>query len=206
MAVDTSAVDFALRWTNAFPKPGPGQGVRADALLAAFRQLAPLAERIVGLTVGAAKATYPGAGYLTGKTITQKDVDEARLVLAAAKTVLPPLGATPIQQPLLDTLKAAGQWTLMVGTDLNVTRTLLDAGADAWASKGAVADPLVNLAGGAVEAARRAAEVAWRAATEPWIPRLIAAEAKEQVGVGGLLVTGALVIGGGLVLLKLIGR
>lgn len=208
MAADPTkpAVDFALRWTNAFPKPGPQQAVRGDALLAAFRALVPLASRVAALAVGSAKAKQPGIGYLTGPAITQKDVFEAKLVLAATTTLLPALGRGPVDATLLQTLKAAGQWVLMVGTDLSTERTLLDKAADFWSSKDAIVDPLVNLAAGAADAAARAAEIAWRAATEPWLLRAAAGEARDQLGVGGLVATGLLVLGGGFVLLKLLGR
>ncbi len=200
MALDASkeAVDFALRWTNAFPKPGPNQGVRADAALAAFRALVPLATRIGALTVGATKRGWvsrtfgPAVGYLTGPAVTQKDVDEAKTVLAAVNTVLPPLGQTALKQPLLDALKAAGQWTLMVGTDLNTDPAILAPAADAW---GAVEDSVADLT-----------EVAVRAATEPWLLRAGLQEVSSRIDMGTMLLYAALGLGGLFIAVKVISK
>jgi hypothetical protein len=194
MATDVSkeAVDFALRWTNAFPKPGPRQGVRADAVLAAFKVLVPLASLIVKLPLGTKKGGYPGAGYLTGSTITEKDVNEAKLVLAAVSTTLPAHGKNAVDPNTLGFLKAAGQWTLMVGTDLAADRTLLNAASDAWS---AVGDSLVELP-----------EVLWRAATEPWLLRAAWGEAKKEIGLAEIAVFGVLILGGGYIALKALGR
>jgi len=140
-----SALDRAVKFTNAFPKPGPGQGVRADKLRAALEALRPLATEVSKLADGAKKGSFSGAGYLTGPTITADDKAVAGRVLYELDTRLPTYGARPVEPYLYAQIKGAAQRLLMVGTDIGITDrwvTLLDRTAQAW---DAVTDAVVEL-------------------------------------------------------------
>lgn len=133
------ALDRSVNFTNAFPKPGPGQGVRADKLRQALEGLRPLAVAVSKMADGAKKGSFSGAGYLTGPTITAEDKATAGRVLYELDTRLPTYGARPVEPELYSQIKGVAQRLLMIGTDIAVTDewvTLLDRAEVAWTSVG----------------------------------------------------------------------
>jgi hypothetical protein len=129
------AMDRSARFSNAFPKPGPGKGVRADKLRAALEALRPLATAVAKMADGAKKGSFSGAGYLTGPVVTADDKAVAGRVLYELDTRLPTYGARPVEPYLYDQIRGAAQRLLMIGTDIGITDqwvTLLDRAAQAW--------------------------------------------------------------------------
>jgi hypothetical protein len=185
---------YLTRWTNGFPKPGPTQGVRADKLLGALKQLVPLATKIAKMKDGAAKGGYSGAGYLTGPVITQDDKVVSNRILYEVNERLPWIGTKAVPRDLLEQIRATSQRLLMIACDLDLDETLLDKASRAWESQ--------------TEAIMEAPELLYRAATEPWIPRLLWNKAKEEAGIGlaEVAVYGGLALGAGYLALKVFGK
>jgi hypothetical protein len=139
------ASDRAVNFTNAFPKPGPGQGVRADKLRAALEAMRPLASAVAKMADGEKKGSFSGAGYLTGPTITADDKAVAGRILYELDTRLPTYGTRPVEPELYAQIKGAAQRLLMIGTDISVTDqwvNLLDRAEQAWT---AISDAVVEL-------------------------------------------------------------
>ena len=128
---------------NRWPRPADGQGVRADAVAAGLRPLAPLAAMVLKLPVGYGKGYYEGVGYLSGSPrITPADLDTARAVLKDL-AALPVAEALPLGRVLYGTMKAHAYKLLALAADLDVTGANLarvgTAAAAAW-------DPFISLA------------------------------------------------------------
>ena len=177
-----AALQRVLRFSRAWPKPGPEQMVKTQAVVAALLPLRPLAEKIAGLPVGTKKGTIagssapealaavfsplyliaeaiegraqPATGYLSGSdSITQNDRNTARFILV----VLDNLEQHPVPYvvPVLyDTLHKQTHRLLMIATDLDIDTTLADKASLALESaKDAVED--------FKKAAKRGSEEGW---------------------------------------------
>lgn len=183
------ALDRAVKFTNAFPKPGPGQGVRADKLRQALEALRPLAVAVGKMADGAKKGSFSGAGYLTGPTITADDKAVAGRILYELDTRLPTYGARPVEPELYGQIKGAAQRLLMIGTDIAVTDqwvTLLDKAEVAW---NAVSDAIVELPKTLGEAAGKVVRAAGAGAG------MLAGGFLSGIGLtGGVVLAGAAVV------------
>jgi hypothetical protein len=160
MSVATKAeisLQRMVRFTNSFPKPGPTQGVRADAVRHALLSLEPLARKISQATEGAKKGGYSGAGYLTGPVVTKDDRECGWRILYELEKRLPSYGTKPLEADLYNQIKERSQRLLMVATDLDLDETLLDKASRAWDS---VSESVVELARKVKEAADVGANVA----------------------------------------------
>ena len=132
----------AVQWTNGFPHPAAGRGVRGDKLLEALRNLEFGARRVIALPVGTKKGGYPGAGYLTGATVTEDDRKVAGAVLYEVTTRLPKYGAQPVEPWLLAQIKGGSQRLMMILTDLNLTDVGVSRLGQVW---DAVLDSIIEL-------------------------------------------------------------
>jgi hypothetical protein len=83
---------------NSFPRPGPGQIVRRDALTAALKQLEPLADRVANLAAGTPKSAATASVFKAALTGGFKGF----AIAAAAPWALPFWGLMP-------TVEAPGQ-------------------------------------------------------------------------------------------------
>ena len=143
------------RW----PRPGAGQGVRADATRAGLAPLGPIAEMVLTLPVGYGKGYYPGVGYLSGSSrITDADLKLARAVEQDLNVILPAAEARPLTRQLYGQIKKRAYQLLGLAVDLDVTQgnlaklgTAPGAAWDRWVSLAKV-EPIVNV-GAAADAA-----------------------------------------------------
>ena len=119
-AAADAAIAQVSQFTASWPKPGPGQGVRADAALKVLRVLETIAAKIVATPQGTKKAAYGGAGYFTGNTVTSDDHAVAHRILYEVRTRLPSYGTKPLEPWLLAQLHERSQRLLMVATDLEL--------------------------------------------------------------------------------------
>lgn len=158
-----AALQRALRFTNSFPKPGPGQGVKASAALQVLKEFEPLARKIAALPVGTKKGglrgsgvlgtavrvmfplftlvekiegkAEPGMGYLSGgSVITAADRQAAFEMLYEIEKRLPTYGDRPLEPWLYAQLKERAHHLFAVATDVEVDDSLLDKLARAWES------------------------------------------------------------------------
>ena len=108
-----------------FPKPIGGRGVRADAVLAALREMMPLARKVASLSDGSQKRGLVsrmfgpgGQGTLTGSTVTASDKTTANRIIYEVETRLPSLGSGAIDSTLYSQIQTTAHQLLKIGHDM----------------------------------------------------------------------------------------
>ena len=105
-----------------WPKPGAGQGVKADAVLAGMKPIAALAEMTLQLPTGTSKGQYSGAGYLSGSpTLTEADLALAHTVLQDRDVILPAAGSKALTRELYAQIKGRAYKMLALATDMDIS-------------------------------------------------------------------------------------
>ena len=165
-----AAVQRTVRFVNSFPKPGPGQGVKANYVLRALEILRPVIENVAAQKLGAPKGSIqggdalntalrlafpwyavmeaiegkatPATGYLSGSpVITAADLALASGLLDWIKIGLPAYGERVLERGQYELVKVRTHLVLAIATDLDIDTTLADQVALFWQSvKEAVKD------------------------------------------------------------------